>query len=120
MIFFVDLFVFSFTIQRVHGESHQAWCYHFYVVFKEYEEKDMFIPPLNLLLFPISCLMRRSNSNFWIKIFFEIFQIDLSNHINNQIVAKNNNRDKEQLQRIAEKYWKEKQNRPSKSSFSNS
>jgi len=52
--------------------------------------------------------------------FFEIFQIDLSNHINNEIVAKNNNRDKEQLQRIAEKYWKEKQNRPSKSSFSNS
>ena len=51
---------FSFTIQRVHGESRQAWCYHFYVVLREYEEKDMFIPPLNLLLFPLSYYLRKS------------------------------------------------------------
>lgn len=52
--------LFNFTIQRVHGKSRRAWCYNFYVVLKEYEGKDMFVPPLNLLLFPISCYMRKS------------------------------------------------------------
>ncbi len=56
--------LFSFTIQRVHGESHQASSYHFYVVLKEYEEKNMFVPPFNLLLFPLSFFMRKSNRNF--------------------------------------------------------
>ena len=53
-------FMFSFTIQRVHVESHRAWCHHFYIILKEYEEKDFLVPPLNLLLWPISCAIRRS------------------------------------------------------------
>jgi hypothetical protein len=65
-------FSFSFTIQRVHGESRQEWCYHFYVVWKEYEEKDMLVPPFNLLLLPISYFMKKSNRNF-IKIILKIF-----------------------------------------------
>jgi len=64
-IYFIGFFFsFSFTIQRVHGESQRARCYHFFVVLKEYEDKDMFVPPFNLLLLPLSLFIRKSNRNF--------------------------------------------------------
>lgn len=69
---FIDCHTFSFTIQRVHGESHQAWCYNFYVVLREYEEKDMFIPPLNLLLFPLSYYLRKSSFNSMLHSMFNL------------------------------------------------
>ncbi|CAF0945807.1 unnamed protein product [Rotaria sordida] len=91
--------LFNFTIQRVHGQSRQAWCYHFYVVLREYEEKKMFVPPFNLLLWPIKCLMRQKSDdiNREKKIFGEKNHYDKA-HIRRQ-----------QQQRIAEKYWKDKQ-----------
>ncbi|CAF3631948.1 unnamed protein product [Adineta steineri] len=91
--------LFNFTIQRVHGESHRTWCYHFYVVLKEYEEKDMFVPPLNLCLWPISYYMRKRLH-------------DSTKKRNNTFIAHDNydvKHIRKQQQRIAEKYWKEKQ-----------
>ncbi|CAF1368257.1 unnamed protein product, partial [Adineta steineri] len=90
---------FNFTIQRVHGESHRTWCYHFYVVLKEYEEKDMFVPPLNLFLWPISYYMRKRLH-------------DSTKKRNNTFIAHDNydiKHIRKQQQRIAEQYWKEKQ-----------
>ncbi|CAF2337273.1 unnamed protein product [Rotaria sp. Silwood2] len=89
--------LFNFTIQRVHGDSRQAWFYHFYVVLKEYEEKQMFVPPFNLLLWPIRCFMRKKSDN---------------NKRTNTLVDNNHYniaRIRRQQQRIAEKYWKDKQ-----------
>ncbi|CAF3425733.1 unnamed protein product [Rotaria socialis] len=88
--------LFNFTIQRVHGESHPAWCYNFYVVLREYEEKDMFVPPLNLLLWPISYMMRRKLHHIQKHAFTENNDYDQQRHRKHQ-------------QRIAERYWKEKQ-----------
>ncbi|CAF3340472.1 unnamed protein product [Rotaria sp. Silwood1] len=89
--------LFNFTIQRVHGESRQAWCYHFYVVLKEYEEKQMFVPPFNLFLWPINCLIRRkSHDNRKKSPFAENNHYDIA-HI------------RRRQQRISEKYWKDKQ-----------
>ncbi|CAF2476863.1 unnamed protein product [Rotaria sp. Silwood2] len=89
--------IINFTIQRVHGDSRQAWFYHFYVVLKEYEEKQMFVPPFNLLLWPIRCFMRKKSDN---------------NKRTNTLVDNNHYniaRIRRQQQRIAEKYWKDKQ-----------
>ncbi|UJR33516.1 hypothetical protein I4U23_020961 [Adineta vaga] len=91
--------LFNFTIQRVHGESHRTWCYHFYVVLREYEEKDFFVPPFNLLLWPISYYWRRKLEN--------------NEQKKNETVITNESfdvkRNRKHQQRIAEQYWKRKQ-----------
>ncbi|CAF0751879.1 unnamed protein product [Adineta ricciae] len=91
--------LFNFTIQRVHGESHRAWCYHFYVVLREYEEKDFFVPPFNLLLWPISYYCRK-------KIERDEKKRNESVIIDESLDVKRN---RKYQQRIAEQYWKEKQ-----------
>lgn len=66
------------------------------MVLKEYEEKDMFVTSLNLSLFPLSYLMRKSKSNF-IKIVFQfliqIYRIIISimKHLLTAIIMIKNN-----------------------------
>ena len=121
----IDFYASSFTIQHVHGQSHRAWCYHFYVVLREYEEKDMFIPPLNLLLFPLSYYLRKSEFHpMNISVVFHFSFIDASKQDKSRKRIEMTDHEREQFQRhqqrIAEKYWKEnqtKEKRPSKKMF---
>ena len=70
----------------------------------------MFVPPLNLLFWPISYWMRKSNRNYIEIMFNRFYYIGSHDKMRSDTFIKDDYKDKirRRQQKVAEKYWKEK------------
>ncbi|KAI0221469.1 Transient receptor potential cation channel subfamily M member 2 [Lamellibrachia satsuma] len=56
---------FSYTFQKIHENSNQVWCFQCYGAIKEYHDRPLVVPPLNILyhIFQIISCCMKTNTN---------------------------------------------------------